>query len=93
MPGIHPGAQTSKYIDDVITRLTVFGAAYVTLVCLLPEFMVVFFDTSFQLGGTAVLIVVVVAMDFMAQVQSHLMSSQYAKLMEKSKLQNYGKRR
>ena len=91
--GIRPGAQTSKYIDDVITRLTVFGAAYVTLVCLLPEFMVVFFDTSFQLGGTAVLIVVVVAMDFMAQVQSHLMSSQYAKLMEKSKLQNYGKRR
>jgi preprotein translocase subunit SecY len=93
VPGIRPGAQTSKYIDDVITRLTVFGAAYVTLVCLLPEFMVVFFDTSFQLGGTAVLIVVVVAMDFMAQVQSHLMSSQYAKLMEKSKLQNYGKRR
>ena len=93
VPGIRPGAQTSKYIDDVITRLTVFGAAYVTLVCLLPEFMVVFFDTSFQLGGTAVLIVVVVAMDFIAQVQSHLMSSQYAKLMEKSKLQNYGKRR
>ena len=93
VPGIRPGAQTSKYIDDVITRLTVFGASYVTLVCLLPEFMVVFFDTSFQLGGTAVLIVVVVAMDFMAQVQSHLMSSQYAKLMEKSKLQNYGKRR
>jgi preprotein translocase subunit SecY len=93
VPGIRPGAQTSKYIDDVITRLTVFGALYVTLVCLLPEFMVVFFDTSFQLGGTAVLIVVVVAMDFMAQVQSHLMSSQYAKLMEKSKIQNYGKRR
>ena len=59
-----PGSKTSKYIDDVITRLTVFGALYVTLVCLLPEFMVVFFDTSFQLGGTAVLIVVVVAMDF-----------------------------
>jgi preprotein translocase subunit SecY len=93
VPGIRPGAQTSKYIDDVITRLTVFGSLYVTLVCLLPEFMVVFFDTSFQLGGTAVLIVVVVAMDFMAQVQSHLMSSQYAKLMEKSKIQNYGKRR
>jgi preprotein translocase subunit SecY len=55
--------------------------------------MVVFFNTSFQLGGTALLIVVVVAMDFMSQVQSHLMSSQYAKLMEKSKLQNYGRRR
>ena len=93
VPGIRPGQQTSKYIDDVITRLTVFGALYVTLVCLLPEFMVVFFDTSFQLGGTAVLIVVVVAMDFMSQVQSHLMSSQYAKLMEKSNLQNYGRRR
>ena len=93
VPGIRPGAQTSRYIDDVITRLTVFGSLYVTLVCLLPEFMVVFFDTSFQLGGTAVLIVVVVAMDFMAQVQSHLMSSQYAKLMEKSKIQNFGKRR
>ena len=62
VPGIRPGQQTSKYIDDVITRLTVFGALYVTLVCLLPEFMVVFFDASFQLGGTAVLIVVVVAM-------------------------------
>ena len=74
VPGIRPGQQTSKYIDDVITRLTVFGALYVTLVCLLPEFMVVFFNTSFQLGGTAVLIVVVVAMDFMSQVQSHLMS-------------------
>jgi preprotein translocase subunit SecY len=93
VPGIRPGQQTSKHIDDVITRLTVFGALYVTLVCLLPEFMVVFFDTSFQLGGTAVLIVVVVAMDFMSQVQSHLMSSQYAKLMEKSNLQNYGRRR
>ena len=90
---VRPGQRTSKYIDDVITRLTVFGALYVTLVCLLPEFMVVFFDTSFQLGGTAVLIVVVVAMDFMSQVQSHLMSSQYAKLMEKSNLQNYGRRR
>jgi preprotein translocase subunit SecY len=93
VPGIRPGQQTSKHIDDVITRLTVFGSLYVTLVCLLPEFMVVFFDTSFQLGGTAVLIVVVVAMDFMSQVQSHLMSSQYAKLMEKSKLQNYGRRK
>ncbi len=93
VPGIRPGQQTSKHIDDAITRLTVFGSLYVTLVCLLPEFMVVFFDTSFQLGGTAVLIVVVVAMDFMSQVQSHLMSSQYAKLMEKSKLQNYGRRK
>lgn len=93
VPGIRPGQQTSTYIDGVITRLTVWGASYVTLVCLLPEMMITFFGTSFQLGGPAVLIVVVVAMDFMSQVQSHLMSSQYAKLMEKSKLQSYGKRR
>lgn len=93
VPGIRPGQQTARYIDDVITRLTCFGALYVTLVCLLPEFMVVAFNITFQLGGTALLIVVVVAMDFMAQVQSHLMSSQYAKLMEKSNLQNYGRKR
>jgi preprotein translocase subunit SecY len=93
IPGIRPGQQTARYIDEVITRLTCFGALYVTLVCLLPEFMIVAFNITFQLGGTALLIVVVVAMDFMAQVQSHLMSSQYAKLMEKSNLQNYGRRR
>ena len=91
VPGIRPGQQTAKYIDDVITRLTVFGALYVTAVCLLPEFMIVAFNVTFQLGGTALLIVVVVAMDFMSQVQSHLMSSQYAKLMEKSNLKGYGR--
>ncbi len=91
VPGIRPGQHTAKYIDDVITRLTTFGALYVTLVCLLPEFMIVFFNITFQLGGTALLIVVVVAMDFMSQVQAHLMSSQYAKLMEKSNLKNYGR--
>jgi preprotein translocase subunit SecY len=93
VPGIRPGHQTASYIDDVITRLTVFGSLYVATVCLMPEFMVVAFDITFQLGGTALLIVVVVAMDFMSQVQSHLMSSQYAKLMEQSNLQNYGRRR
>ena len=93
VPGIRPGQHTAKYIDDVITRLTMFGALYVTLVCLMPEFMIVFFNVTFQLGGTALLIVVVVAMDFMSQVQAHLMSSQYAKLMEKSNLKNYGRRR
>ncbi len=91
VPGIRPGQQTARYIDDVITRLTVVGALYITLVCLLPEFMVVAFNITFQLGGTALLIVVVVAMDFMSQVQAHLMSSQYAKLMEKSNLKNYGR--
>ena len=93
VPGIRPGAQTAHYIDNVITRLTMFGASYVTLVCLLPEFMIVFFNVTFQLGGTALLIVVVVAMDFMAQVTEHLRSSQYAKLMERSNLQSYGRRR
>ncbi len=91
VPGIRPGQQTARYIDDVITRLTVFGALYVTLVCLLPEFMIVAFNITFQLGGTALLIVVVVAMDFMSQVQSHLMSSQYAKLMERSNLKGYSR--
>ena len=93
VPGIRPGQQTAKYIDDVITRLTMFGALYITLVCLLPEFMVVVFNVTFQLGGTSLLIVVVVAMDFMAQVQAHLMSSQYAKLMKKSNLKSYGRGR
>ncbi len=93
VPGIRPGQQTARYIDDVVTRLTVFGSLYVTLVCLLPEFMVVAFNITFQLGGTALLIVVVVAMDFMSQVQAHLMSSQYAKLMEKSNLKSYGRKR
>lgn len=89
VPGIRPGQHTAHYIDDVITRLTMFGSLYVALVCLLPEFMIVFFNVTFQLGGTALLIVVVVAMDFMSQVQAHLMSSQYAKLMEKSNLKSY----
>ena len=90
--GIRPGKQTAQYIDDVLTKLTMFGAAYVTLVCLMPEFMIVFFEVTFQLGGTALLIVVVVSMDFMTQVQAHLMSSQYAKLMENSSLKNYSRR-
>lgn len=91
VPGIRPGQQTAKYIDDVTTRLTMFGSVYVALVCLLPELLVLGFGITFRLGGTAVLIVVVVSMDFMSQVQAHLMSSQYAKLMEKSNLKSYGK--
>ncbi|MYA16026.1 MAG: preprotein translocase subunit SecY [Gammaproteobacteria bacterium] len=91
IPGIRPGRQTADYLDDVITRLTFFGSIYVTVVCLLPEFMVVFFNITLQLGGTALLIVVVVSMDFMSQVQEHMMSSQYAKLMERSNLRNYGR--
>jgi preprotein translocase subunit SecY len=92
LPGIRPGEQTAKYIAGVLTRLTVFGAAYITLVCLLPQALVVVWNVPFYLGGTSLLIVVVVVMDFMAQVQSHLMSHQYDSLMKKSNLKNYGKR-
>jgi preprotein translocase subunit SecY len=92
LPGIRPGEQTAKYIDGVLTRLTVFGAAYITLVCLLPQALVVVWNVPFYLGGTSLLIVVVVVMDFMAQVQSHLVSHQYDSLMKKSNLKNYGKK-
>ena len=92
IPGIRPGEQTAKYIDGVITRLTMFGAVYITLVCLLPNFMQMVANVPFNLGGTALLITVVVTMDFWSQVQSHLMSHQYDSLMKKSKLGNYGRR-
>jgi len=91
IPGIRPGEQTAKYIDGVITRLTMFGAIYITLVCLLPNFMQMLANVPFNLGGTALLIVVVVTMDFWSQVQSHLMAHQYDSLMKKSKLSNYGR--
>jgi preprotein translocase subunit SecY len=86
VPGIRPGQQTANYIDGVLTRLTVFGSAYIALVCLLPQFLVVMFNVPFYLGGTSMLIVVVVVMDFMAQVQSHLMSHQYEGVMKKANL-------
>ena len=90
VPGIRPGQQTANYIDGVLTRLTVFGSAYIALVCLLPQFLVVMFNVPFYLGGTSMLIVVVVVMDFMAQVQSHLMSHQYEGVMKKANLANTG---
>lgn len=90
VPGIRPGPQTANYIDGVLTRLTVFGSAYIALVCLLPQFLVVMFNVPFYLGGTSMLIVVVVVMDFMAQVQSHLMSHQYEGVMKKANLANTG---
>ena len=86
VPGIRPGQQTANYIDGVLTRLTVFGSAYIALVCLLPQFLVVMFNVPFYLGGTSMLIVVVVVMDFMAQVQSHLMSHQDEGVMKKANL-------
>jgi preprotein translocase subunit SecY len=84
IPGIRPGEQSSKYIDEVLTRLTVFGACYMSAVCLLPQFLVVSANVPFYLGGTSLLIVVVVVMDTMSQIQSHLMSHQYDSLLKKS---------
>jgi len=90
VPGIRPGQQTANYIDGVLTRLTVFGSAYIAVVCLIPQFLVVTANVPFYLGGTSLLIVVVVVMDFMAQVQSHLMSHQYESVMKKANLKTYG---
>jgi preprotein translocase subunit SecY len=90
LPGIRPGAQTANYIDGVLTRLTVFGSAYIAIVCLIPQALVVAANVPFYLGGTSLLIVVVVVMDFMAQVQSHMMPQQYASAMQKANLKNYG---
>jgi len=84
VPGIRPGEQTAKYIDKIMGRLTLVGAIYITLVCLLPEFLRLKFNTPFYFGGTSLLIIVVVTMDFMTQVQSHLMSHQYEGLLKKA---------
>jgi preprotein translocase subunit SecY len=92
IPGIRPGAQTAQYIDQVMTRLTMAGAIYITAVCLLPEFMTLQWGVPFYFGGTSLLIIVVVVMDFMAQVQAHLMSHQYEGLMKKANLRGGGGR-
>jgi preprotein translocase subunit SecY len=91
IPGIRPGKQTATYIDGVLTRLTLVGALYITLVCLLPEFLILFWNVPFYFGGTSLLIIVVVVMDFMAQVQAHMMSHQYDSLMKKSNFKGYGR--
>jgi preprotein translocase subunit SecY len=90
IPGIRPGEQTAKYIDGVMSRLTLGGAIYITAVCLLPEFLIVGWNVPFYFGGTSLLIIVVVVMDFMAQVQAHLMSHQYEGLMKKANLRGGG---
>jgi preprotein translocase subunit SecY len=92
LPGIRPGEHTAKYIDNVTTRLTLIGGVYITLICLMPQFLNVYFNVPFYLGGTSLLIAVVVTMDFMAQVQSHLMSQQYDSLMKKANLKNVGRK-
>ncbi len=91
IPGIRPGQQTAEYIDKVLTRLTLWGALYVAAVCLLPVFLEGQQGVSFQFGGTSLLIVVVVVMDFMAQLQAHLMSHHYPGLMKKANLLGYGR--
>ena len=90
IPGIRPGEQTANYIDGVMTRLTAAGAIYITLVCLMPEFLILYWNVPFYFGGTSLLIIVVVTMDFMAQVQTHLVSHQYGGLMKKANLKGQG---
>jgi len=84
VPGIRPGDQTARYIDRILVRLTLAGAIYITLVCLLPEFLILKYNVPFYFGGTSLLIIVVVTMDFMAQVQNYLMSQQYESLLKKA---------
>ena len=91
IPGIRPGVQTAQYIDDVMSRLTLAGAVYITAVCLLPEFLNLQWSVPFYFGGTSLLIIVVVVMDFMAQVQAHLVSHQYEGLMKKANLKGQGR--
>jgi preprotein translocase subunit SecY len=93
VPGMRPGEQTAAYLDSVLTRLTMCGAVYITFVCLLPEFLILQYNVPFYFGGTSLLIIVVVVMDFMAQVQAHLMSHQYDSLLKKANLKGHGRRR
>jgi len=90
VPGIRPGDQTARYIDKILMRLTLAGAIYITAVCLLPEFMILEWNVPFYFGGTSLLIIVVVAMDFMAQVQAYMMSHQYESLMRKANAKGFG---
>ena len=84
IPGIRPGEQTTRYIDAIMTRLTLVGALYLVLVCLLPQLLMYAWHVPFYFGGTSLLIIVVVIMDFVAQVQAHLMAGQYDSLMKKN---------
>jgi preprotein translocase subunit SecY len=92
VPGMRPGEQTALYLDSVLTKLTAAGAIYITGVCLLPEFLILQYNVPFYFGGTSLLIIVVVVMDFMSQVQAHLMSHQYEGLLKKANLKGHGRR-
>ena len=91
IPGIRPGEQTARFIDKVMTRLTLAGALYITFICLVPQFLMTMWNVQFYFGGTSLLIIVVVIMDFMAQVQTHLMSHQYGDVLRKANLKGYGR--
>jgi preprotein translocase subunit SecY len=91
IPGIRPGQQTSEYIDKVLTRLTFWGALYVVAVCMLPEFMILYWRVPFYFGGTSLMIIVVVTMDFMAQLQAHTMSHQYDSMLKKANFSGIGR--
>ena len=90
VPGIRPGDQTARYIEKIMLRLTLVGSVYVTLVCLLPEFLIVWKNVPFYFGGTSLLIIVVVTMDFMAQVQAYVMTHQYESLLKKANFKGGG---
>lgn len=90
VPGIRPGDQTARYIDKILTRLTLSGAIYITIVCLLPEFLILKWNVPFYFGGTSLLIIVVVTMDFMSQVQAYVMSHQYEALLKKANFKGSG---
>ncbi|MCI6863347.1 MAG: preprotein translocase subunit SecY [Anaerobiospirillum succiniciproducens] len=91
IPGIRPGEQTARFIDKVMTRLTLSGSIYMVLVCLIPQLLMNWFNVQFYFGGTSLLIIVVVIMDFVAQLQSHRMNQQYGDIMRKANLRNYGR--
>ena len=91
IPGIRPGKKTAEFIDKALTRLTVVGAIYLSAVCVLPTILIARLSLPFYFGGTSVLIVVVVIMDFIAQVQAHLISHKYDSLMKKANLKSYGR--
>ena len=91
IPGIRPGEQTARFIDKVMTRLTLSGSLYMVLVCLVPQMLMNWFNVQFYFGGTSLLIIVVVCMDFVSQLQSHMMNQQYGDIMRKANLRNYGR--
>jgi preprotein translocase subunit SecY len=91
IPGIRPGEQTARFIDKVMTRLTLAGGLYITFICLVPQFLMTMWNVQFYFGGTSLLIIVVVIMDFMAQVQTHMMSHQYGDVLRKANLKGYGR--